>query len=208
MSEADVKTLEALYPGRFEIRFDRDYSDYVYDIEDLAELRGRKYHRKRNHDRRFYDAFPHCEAVPLNAENLPQAKALAQKWYADRLQEDTEGEFDMERAALEKALEHREEMGLEGLVLLNDGEALALTLGSRLSADTFDVHFEKAGRDVEGAYAAVNRAFARYIRNKYPDIRYLNREEDMGLEGLRSAKESYYPHHMTEKWYACTEPED
>jgi len=66
-----------------------------------------------------------------------------------------------------------------------------------------DVHFEKARPDVDGAYAVINCEFARYIRQKHPYIRFLNREEDMGLEGLRKAKESYYPHHMTEKCWAC-----
>ena len=80
---------------------------------------------------------------------------------------------------------------------------LALTLGSRLSRDTFDVQFEKARADAEGAYPMVNREFARYLRAKYPELRYLDREEDMGLEGLRRAKESYKPHHMVEKCWAC-----
>ena len=72
-----------------------------------------------------------------------------------------------------------------------------------MSEDTFDIHFEKACSDIQGAYAAVNYEFARYIRNKYPNIRYLDREEDMGIEGLRKAKQSYHPHHMVEKYVAC-----
>ena len=91
---------------------------------------------------------------------------------------------------------------MEGLVLLNEGEVLAFTLGSRLSNNTFDVHFEKARWDMDGAYTAINYEFARHIRGKYPDILYLNREDDMGIEGLRRAKESYHPHHMIEKYWA------
>ena len=84
-----------------------------------------------------------------------------------------------------------------------DGDRiLAMTLGSRLSSDTFYVHFEKARSDVQGAYGAVNCEFARYIREKYPEVKYLNREEDMGIEGLRRAKKSYYPHHLVEKYWA------
>lgn len=75
-------------------------------------------------------------------------------------------------------------------------------MGSPLSHDTFDVHFEKARWDVDGAYAAINRAFAQYIREKFTQIRFLDREEDMGLEGLRKAKESYHPHHLVEKGMA------
>ena len=78
-----------------------------------------------------------------------------------------------------------------------------MTIASRLSQDTLDVHFEKARADIQGAYVAINCSLARYIRDKYPDIKYLDREEDMGLEGLRRAKRSYHPHHMVKKYWAC-----
>ena len=109
----------------------------------------------------------------------------------------------MERAALKKALEHMEELGLDGVVILDGEEILAMTLGSPLSNDTFDIHFEKARAGAEGAYPVVNCEFARYLREKYPQVRYLNREDDLGLEGLRKAKLSYYPHHLVEKCWAC-----
>ena len=89
-----------------------------------------------------------------------------------------------------------------GYFLLVGGAILAMTMGSRLSEITFDIHFEKAREDVPGAYNAVNCHFARYLRLKYPEVKYLNREDDMGLEGLRTAKLSYRPHHMVEKYWA------
>ena len=101
--------------------------------------------------------------------------------------------------ALFKALRHREELDMEGLVLMDGDEILAMTLGSFLSSNTFDVHFEKAREEVDGAYTVVNQEFARYLRLKYPEIAYLDREDDMGLEGLRKAKLSYHPHHMIDK---------
>ena len=88
---------------------------------------------------------------------------------------------------------------MESLLLCHNDNILAFTMGSRISPNTFDVHFEKARWDVEGAYTAINSEFAKYIRNKYPEVEFLNREEDMGLEGLRKAKESYFPHHLVEK---------
>ena len=108
----------------------------------------------------------------------------------------------METVALGKALRQRKELDFEGLVLKENGQVLAMTMGSRHNADTFDVHFEKALDRLDNAYGAINNAFAKYLREKYPDIRWLNREEDMGLEGLRKAKLSYYPHHMIEKSWA------
>ena len=108
----------------------------------------------------------------------------------------------MERAAINKALRDYDIIDLDGMIIVYEDRPIAFTIGSRISNNTFDVHFEKAMSGINGAYAAINYEFARYIRDKYPDIKYLNREEDMGIEGLRKAKESYKPHHMVEKCWA------
>ena len=92
---------------------------------------------------------------------------------------------------------------MEGLLLRVDGKIAAMTLGSRLSQHTFDVHFEKALEKYDGAYPAINQAFARHIRQKYPEVTLLNREDDMGIEGLRKAKMSYNPTQFREKYWAC-----
>ena len=92
---------------------------------------------------------------------------------------------------------------MEGLVLMDGDRILAMTLGSALSATTFDVHFEKALEEADGAYPAINWEFARYLREKYPQLRWLNREDDLGIEGLRKAKLSYCPDHFIEKSWAC-----
>jgi hypothetical protein len=83
-----------------------------------------------------------------------------------------------------------------------DGKVVAFTMGDKLPSDAFDVHFEKAYGNIQGAYPMINREFARRVRERHPDVRYLNREDDMGLEGLRKAKESYYPDLMVEKYRA------
>ena len=94
------------------------------------------------------------------------------------------------------------QLELEGMILYVGGEPVAVTMGSRLAEDTFDVHFEKAREDIQGAYGAINRAFARHLREKYPDLLYLNREDDLGLPGLRKAKLSYNPAFLVEKCWA------
>ena len=96
---------------------------------------------------------------------------------------------------------------MEGVVLTEQGKVLAFAMGSRLGFDTFDIHFEKA-LDIDGAYAAVNQGFAQYLKEKYPDVKWLNREDDMGIEGLRKAKLSYCPDHMVEKCWAQLREED
>lgn len=203
LNQEDMTLLEQLYPGYFRFHCDRDSYDYVYDINDLADLKGRKYQKKRNHFNRFRDSFPYYTAQPLTRQLLPAVQQMVEAWYEDRLRENPKGDYHMERSAIRRALAHFEDLGMEGLVILDDGLVLAMTLGSRLSEDTFDIHFEKARQDTESAYPVVNCEFARYLREKYPEVKFLNREDDLGLEGLRKAKLSYYPHHLVEKCWAC-----
>lgn len=196
------QTLETLYPGRFMLHTDRASQDYVYEIDALAELTGRKYHGKRNHYNKFRETYPDCTVTPLTAALLPQVRQMLADWYEQRLQVAPDSDFKLEQAAIEKALRYYSELKLETLVLLWGEQVLAVTMGSRLSPDTFDIHFEKARAGIDGAYTAINCEFAGYLRNKYPEVRFLNREEDMGIEGLRKAKLSYHPHHMIEKDWA------
>ena len=179
-----------------------DY-DYIYNVRDLALLKGKAYQSKRNFANRFQKNHPDCQVVPIEGETLEAVKKMLEAWYANRQEKDPLGDYLMERAALTKALEHREELGLEGIALVEDGKVLAMTLGSALTEDTFDVHFEKAVDTEEGAYARINQAFAGYIMEKYPNVAYLNREDDMDLEGLRKAKLSYHPARLQEKYWAC-----
>ena len=202
MTKADCEKLEELYPGAFHFYVDRDDFDYVYAIDDLADLKGRKFQKKRNHIHRFEDAHPNAQFLPLDEKYQVKAYCMLQKWYADRKAADPHADFHLEELAMNRAFTFRTQLGLEGMVLVEDGEVLAFTMGSRMNADTFDIHFEKAREDVDGAYPAINRAFARYLREKYPELRWLDREEDMGLEGLRKAKLSYNPDHMIEKYWA------
>ena len=203
LCEQDRQELEQWYPGRFRIHHDRDAHDYVYDIDDLADLKGRKYHQKRNHLHRFEAAYPDCVVEPITKANIPRVQGMIEQWYADRTAENPQSDFHMEQAALAKTMRHFEQLDMIGLLLRNGERVLAITMGSKLSEDTVDVQFEKARWDVDGAYAAINCYFARYVRDAHPQIRFLNREEDLGIEGLRKAKLSYNPHHMVEKQWAC-----
>ena len=200
MTAADCALVEELYPGKFRFHPDRTFCDYVYSIEKLADLPGRKYQRKRNHVNRFYWDHPDCKTAEIDETMLPAVKAMAEAWYEKRLAADPQGDYHMERTALHRALEHWTELGLTGLVLMEKDEIIAMTAGSFLNETTFDVHFEKALD--EGAYAVINQAFARHLREKYPALQWLNREDDMGMEGLRKAKLSYHPDHLVVKFWA------
>lgn len=202
MLAEDWQELDRLYPGRFQFHHSRASHDYVYALEELAELRGRKYQQKRNHIHRFFEACPDCTVRVLDADTLPQAWEMITAWYAHRAQEDPLSDFQMERVALSRAVRWFSELDMDGIALYSGGKPVAVTMGSFLSDTVFDVQFEKADETVPGAYAAVNQSFARYLREKYAALVYLNREDDMGLEGLRKAKLSYHPHHMVEKGWA------
>ena len=199
LNTRDLENLREWYPDKFCFHCGRDSHDYVYAIDDLAELKGKRFQPKRNHINRFLADYPDARILPLTDETLPDAKALADRWHQRRTEEEDAG---MELVALNRAFAHWKELGMEGLVLYVGNQVIAMTMGSRLDGETFDVHFEKADLDYPGAYAVINRAFARHIRDKYPAVRFLNREEDMGIEGLRKAKLSYHPHHMVEKCWA------
>jgi len=196
------QTLEELYPESFSFQSNEGSYDYVYSINDLAELSGKKYHGKRNHLYRFKEAHPTYLAELLTEDNISKAEEMAEEWYEKRLSENPDADFHMEKAALKKAMRDFRELQMEGLAISENGKILAFTFASRLSEDTFDVHFEKAFSGIQGAYVAINYEFARYIRAKYPNVKFLDREEDMGIEGLRKAKRSYHPDRMIKKYKA------
>lgn len=203
LTPSDCEELHQLFPDKFRCHFDRDSFDYVYDINDLCELKGRKFQKKRNHLNRFRAERPNHRFLPITKETLPAVAEMAEKWYEKRLTDNPHGDYHMEQAALKKALRDFDELGLEGVLLEDGGELMAFAMGSPLREDTFDIHFEKALDPNDGTYAAINQGFAAYLREKHPQLQWLNREDDMGLEGLRKAKLSYNPHHMLEKRWVC-----
>lgn len=202
LTDADRETLEKLYPNQFYYRADRGFYDYVYDINDLADLKGRKLHRKRNHLKHFKKNHPDYTVIPITQENVHHVRTFVAEWYKLKLEENPDGDYEHEKIALERALSHYDELEMEGLLLEENGEILGFTIASPMSSDTYDVHYEKARGDIDGAYTIINSEFANYLRSKYPHIKYLDREEDMGLPGLRKAKMSYFPHHLIKKWMA------
>ena len=177
----EKKILEEFYPNEFEFSSNRDSFDYVYDINDLADLLGKKYHKKRTHLNRFKSEHPNFKVEPFSEDNIEGIKNLVYGWYKAKENGENAGDYGYEKVVFEKSINNFRGLGLEGLALIDNGEVLAVTFGSKMNEDTFDVHFEKALADVDGAYTAINCEFANYIRKKYPEIRYLDREEDMGI---------------------------
>ena len=205
LTTRQMEELDRLMPGRFAYEADRDGFDYLYDIDRLADLTGKKLHAKRNHINRFMDNNPSWVYEEITPQTLPECLEMDQEWYRrSMVREGAAEERDLgdEGIALRTAMDHYHALGLEGGLIRVYGEVVAFTMGDRLNSDTYDVHFEKAYGELQGTYAMINREFARWVRAKHPNVRYLNREDDMGVEGLRKAKESYYPDLMVEKYAA------
>lgn len=201
LTHDDCDRLEALYPGMFHFHHDRNSFDYLYRIEELAALKGKKFQKKRNHLNRFRKEHPDYRLVPITEENTPLVRQVLADWYEKYMQKNPVADIHMEQVAISKALLYRKELGMEGLLLMDGSQVLAMTLGSPLSDDCFDVQFEKALD--ESAYVAICSGFAAHLMEKYPNLRYLNREDDLGLEGLRKSKLAYNPVELIEKHWAC-----
>ncbi len=202
VTPADIQTLEDIYPGCFTYTTDRFGFDYLYDINRLADLKGKKLHGKRNHIHRFEENYPDWTAQEITPDNLSECLEMDMEWYRLNRPETSDNaaeSLDADGVAVRLAIQHFTELALEGILIRAGGKVIAFTMGRKQSMDTFDINFEKAFGHIQGAYPIVNREFARRIREHHPEIAYLNREDDMGIEGLRKAKESYYPDLMVEK---------
>lgn len=187
--------LEELFPGKFEIEYDRDGADYVYEVENMISLVGKKLHGKRNHINKFKENNPDWSYEPLTRENLDECLAMAEEWKRKNLCGE-KGEKHAEFCVTRRALTQFEELGLKGGILRDGERIVAFTLGEELNKDMFVVHVEKAFADVQGAYPMINQQF---LIHEAADYKYVNREDDIGSEGLRKAKLSYYPAFLQEK---------
>lgn len=187
--------LERHYPCKFTIEYIRDVADYIYEAESLGTLAGKKLHAKRNHINRFIENFPEWQYEEITDDNLEECLEMAQKW-REQNKCDEDKEKSAEFCVTLQALKRRKEIGLTGGAIRTRDGIVAFSLGTPLTDDTFVVHIEKAFADVQGAYPIINREFVLHAAAGY---RYVNREEDMGEEGLRKAKLSYNPAILLEK---------
>lgn len=193
----EKRLLEEWFPGQFAIREVRDGFDYIYTVEKLTHLAGKKLHGKRNHIARFEEN-EDWSYEPMTSFNKTECLTMNRKW-CDRQACKWNRDMADEVCAVREAIEHFEELELVGGVLRIAGDVVAFTIGEPLTADTFVVHIEKAFADIQGAYPMINRQFVAHECQAYT---YVNREDDAGSEGLRRAKLSYQPDILLEKYTA------
>lgn len=188
--------LEEWYPGRFQIEYNEDVADYIYESEKLATLAGKKLHAKRNHINKFKQTYEgRWSYETITRDNIEECFQMALKWRNENGCEDDE-EKNAEICVTLNSLRLYKELELVGGLLRLDGEIIAFTIGEPICEDTFVVHIEKAFANIQGAYPMINQQFVEHECMKY---KYINREEDTGSEGLRKAKRSYRPVFMVEK---------
>lgn len=189
VTEDQKEELEQMFPGRFQFKLDRDSSDYIYKSEDLIHLSGRKYHGKRNHISQFERKYD-WSYEDISEENLEDCRHIAKEWcktHGGCLDDDG---FASEPCAIDRALNHFNELHLGGGIIRVEGKPVAFTIGEEINPKVYLLHFEKALDGYDGLYAVINHEYAARHLESYELI---NREEDLGIEGLRKAKLSYHP---------------
>lgn len=193
ITEEQKAFIEENFPNEFSFTLREDLCDYVYETERLMSFSGKKLHGKKNHVNFFEKTYSYTYETVTEEVAIKECKPLLLKWIDDK----TKNLNPIEHDAMEKVFDNYRLFNLTGGVIRIDGEIVAMTFGERLTSDTVLVQIEKAREDIRGAYPMICKLF---LENEYSDTTFVNREEDMGLEGLRKAKESYCPIFKTLKY--------
>ncbi|NLN36829.1 MAG: DUF2156 domain-containing protein [Bacteroidales bacterium] len=201
LSQEEALGLKALDPGNIKIQPVRESYDYVYNASDLLELKGKKLQSKRNHLNAFLKEYPQHRIRAIEETDIPACLEMNDQWckIMGCLYDLSLGQ---EACAVHKGFRAFGALGLEGLMITVDGRIIAYTFGEPFLQNTYLVHVEKAFPEYRGAYQVINQAFVKHILEKYPDTLLVNREDDVGNEGLRQAKMSYRPAFLIEKYSA------
>lgn len=185
----------------FNSMLDPDNGDYIYSTRKLVDLRGNKLHKKRNQINQFLAMYPDFSSQVLKKSDLESCFALAEKWC--RLRTCLELDFTHETSALKRGMLHFDELGLQGVRISRGDEFIAFSIFSPLSANMADVHFEKFDPEIKGASQVINWETAKTLDGTY---KYVNREQDLGIEGLRRAKRSYSPEYILNAYFLERKP--
>ncbi len=195
VTEDEVDIFKKFIGDVADITLDRDSSDYVYLTDDLISLAGKKYHGKKNHLNSFKKQYEY-EYVRLREDLLDECTRINEEWCARRSCEHHKGLY-CEKLANNEALRNFRTLGYEGALIKVSGRFEAYTVGELLNENTAVIHIEKANDDIRGLYTFINQQFC---ENSWKNVKYINREQDLGLEGLRKAKLSYSPVKLVNKY--------
>lgn len=188
--------LQKVKPGLFCFREDRNNYDYVYSTQDLINLAGRKYHSKVNHLNHFKKEYQYQYAA-ITPDLIQACKDSAVEWCTEH-DGCSDPSLRSEYYAIIDVLNNIEYLGVQGAAILINNKVAAFSFGEKINSDTAVIHVEK-GQNIRGLYQVINQEF---LKNAWSDLTFVNREEDMGIEGLRKAKQSYHPVKMVKKYTA------
>jgi len=180
---------------RYEVRDDPDNYDYVYEVRQLIALEGKKFHEKKNRLNQFRKNYVY-RYLPLTPELVEACLAFEHEWCEEKNCDENESLLH-EKCAIMEMLRNFKSLSTRGGLIEITGAVVALTLGEPLNDDTFVIHVEKAKSSLEGIYQAIHWEF---LRREAVSFRFVNREQDLGVEGLRRSKESYHPVRMIKKY--------
>ncbi|WP_297812919.1 phosphatidylglycerol lysyltransferase domain-containing protein [uncultured Helicobacter sp.] len=197
LSQIDKEELESLFPNEFDFIYREDRSDYIYSTPELIALKGKKYHKKKTHLNRFTERYTFTYET-LNVDNLKELIATYQNWFGKINDTASEG-LRNEYIGIIESLKQFSKLDFKGGILRVEGKIIAFSFGEPLNTNTAVIHIEKADIEYQGAYQVINREFLAHEWSTYPLV---NREEDLGLEGLRKAKQSYKPLFLQTKFDA------
>lgn len=189
VTEHSKALLNEHFPNEFKFEHDDGNNDYIYAVSDLVNLSGKKYHSKRNHISNFKKNNPDWTYEEITKDNISECISLHTEWIYDKDHNDADFSFEFE--AVLNGFENYDTLGMLGGIIKVGGKAIAYTYGEPLNDECFVTHFEKAPSEIQGAYAIINQEFAKRLFEH--GFKYVNREEDLGIEGLRKAKQSYKP---------------
>ena len=195
VTEKSLEMFNELFHDGFTVQYDRDGSDYIYLRSDLAELKGKKFHQKRNHLAKFNRI--ESEFAMIDEKDLDDCISFIVSDYNCKIAIETSHSAVAEQYAVNTYFNNFEELGLKGGIIRINGDIAAVTIGEKLNSDTFCVHIEKADRSFDGIYTGICNKFTNACM---ADFTYVNREEDLGIDGLRKSKLSYHPVFLLNKY--------
>lgn len=188
-----IKDLNSIYPEKFKILEDIDNFDYIYESSKLISLSGKKLHKKKNHYNNFVKN-NEFRVAPIDYENICDCIMLAKRC---ALKNNTSKYLFFELEAIKELLINKNTFNLEGMAVYVDEELSAFTLGERINDHMAIIHIEKADSDINGLYSFINKAF---VETYFSQVPFINREQDLGIEGLRQAKQTYFPYKLEPKF--------
>ena len=191
----EVEFLERVFPKKFEITVNRNDCEYIYSIKDLAQLSGKKYHSKRNHISKFNKLYKWKYSSKIDAD---ECLDFFNKWFKVDSHEENLLNIN-EYIAISKALSNFSNLNLCGGIIKIEDKIIACTIGEKINSNALLVHFEKAFSNFDGSYTVINNEFCKDQQNNFELV---NREEDMGIPGLRKSKLSYRPKILLKKYNA------